>query len=221
MANVVKGVSKEEGSRLADAVEKIHELDPGIHEGPYVQVPSDGSLKLNSDGTVTFTLKVPDDLKADGRTYYLIGVDKDGKIHILQNESLEDGTITVTGDPDMTYQIVYEDGGAQLAGMVGENGTLVSADGKEVKVSTNHCFWHWIILLLALIGAALEIIFRKKRKTAVAIAGADAVLMVLCCIPGWCVWDIVMTVIGIILSVGCLCIGRKQRKQEEQESTQE
>ena len=65
-------------------------------------------LKIGEDGKVTFTIDIPEEIAKEGRTYYLVTVDKDGNIVVLQNESIVNGTLTFTGDPNATYQIVYE-----------------------------------------------------------------------------------------------------------------
>jgi hypothetical protein len=209
----VKDVPKETGRQLADALEKIRDLDPDIKGGPYIQVTSGESSSQN--GTkVTFTVPVPKDLQAKNRTFYLVGVDKKGNIVVIKNESLDGKSLTFTGDPDMTYQLVYEDGGAKLDDHIGNDGRLVTKDGKAVTVSTSHCFWHWMILILAVLGAALEYLLRKKKKAAVAVMPADICLMIICCMLGWCHWDIIAAVIGAFAVAGSFVY--LQRREERQ-----
>jgi hypothetical protein len=209
----VKDVPKETGRQLADALEKIKDLDPDIKEGPYIQVTSGESSSQN--GTkVTFTVPVPKDLQAKNRTFYLVGVDKKGNVVVIKNESLDGKSLTFKGDPDMTYQLVYEDGGAKLDDHIGNDGRLVTKDGSAVTVSTSHCFWHWMILILAVLGAALEYLFRKKKKAAVAVMPADICLMIICCMLGWCHWDIIAAVIGALAVAGSFAY--LQRREERQ-----
>ena len=184
--------------------------------GPYVQVPEDQRTSVNKDGTVTFTVDVPKDLQAKSRTFYLMAVDKNGNVHVLKNESLENGKITVTGDPDMTYQIIYEDNSTALAGMISGNGTLEGANGRAVTVSTNHCFWHWIILVLGVFGAVLEIVFRKKKKVVLTVLPLDPALMLLCLLLGWCLWDIPALAIGLVLILFGFILGQKMVRLEKE-----
>ena len=216
-AQIVDKIPEEVRRQLADAVSAIRKADSAIEAGPYVQVPADQiALLQGRKDKVTFTLDVPKDLQAKDRTFYLVAVDKDGKVHVLKNESLESGTIAVTGDPELTYQIVYEDGSTALSGMLSENGTLENADGSVVTVSTNHCFWHWFILLLGIAGGLLELIFRKKKKVVRVMLPLDTVLMLLCMIAGFCVWDIPAFVIGLLLVVFGYIQGQEMVRQEKE-----
>ena len=215
-AQIPDHVATETEQRLSDALKAVRKLDPEIMAGPYVQVPEDQRTSVNKDGTVTFTVDVPKDLQAKSRTFYLMAVDKNGNVHVLKNESLENGKITVTGDPDMTYQIIYEDNSTALAGMISGNGTLEGANGSVVTVSTNHCFWHWIILVLGVFGAVLEIVFRKKKKVVLTVLPLDPALMLLCLLLGWCLWDIPALAIGLVLILFGFIQGQKMVRQEKE-----
>ena len=215
-AQIPDHVATETEQRLSDALKAVRKLDPEIMAGPYVQVPEDQRTSVNKDGTVTFTVDVPKDLQAKSRTFYLMAVDKNGNVHVLKNESLENGKITVTGDPDMTYQIIYEDNSTALAGMISGNGTLEGANGRAVTVSTNHCFWHWIILVLGVFGAVLEIVFRKKKKVVLTVLPLDPALMLLCLLLGWCLWDIPALAIGLVLILFGFILGQKMVRLEKE-----
>lgn len=160
-------------------MEEVRNILPEIGAGPYIQIP--------------------DDLKAEGRNFYLIGVDAEGNIIILPNESPEDGMLTVTGTPGTTYQIIYEDGSTLLSGLLTEDGKLMDADGNRIQVNTNHCFWHWIILMLALAGTLLILLRRKYPRQQLLILGIAVVLMLLCILFGWCRWDVIFTIVGAVV----------------------
>ena len=49
-----------------------------------------------------------------------MAVDNNGNVYVLKNESMENGTITATGDSDVTYQIIYEDNSVALASMISQ-----------------------------------------------------------------------------------------------------
>ena len=190
-----KDVSPKIEKQLDDAFSKITGIDPDIKAGPYVVLNADGKGELSFD--------IPSDLKKDGRTFYVMAVAKDGSVVIIPNESIEDGTFSFSGDPDLTYQIIYEDGGAKLSENIGENGVLTGEDGKAVKVSTaSGCFYHWIILVTGLIGIALLYIFRRKKKrpaVLTVIFAIDTALMIMLVMIGYCVWDKVFMVVGVVL----------------------
>ena len=196
-------IGKETKEQLKDALDKILSIDPDIKAGPYVVLNSDGngSSDINGDsgsgtsldGSGKLTFDIPSDLQKDGRTFYVMAVAKDGSVVIIPNESIEDGTFSFSGDPDLTYQIIYEDGGAKLSENIGENGVLTGEDGKAVKVSTaSGCFYHWIILVTGLIGIALLYIFRRKKKRPAVLTvtfAIDTALMIMLVMIGYCVWD--------------------------------
>ena len=39
-------------------------------------------------------IDIPEEIAKEGRTYYLVTIDKDGNIVVLQNEGIVDGTLT-------------------------------------------------------------------------------------------------------------------------------
>lgn len=199
--------SKEDKKQFRDALEVVRNILPEIGAGPYIQIPESSgeddenqmSGDANAAGQVQITLQIPDDLKAEGRNFYLIGVDAEGNIIILPNESPEDGMLTVTGTPGTTYQIIYEDGSTLLSGLLTEDGKLMDADGNRIQVNTNHCFWHWIILMLALAGTLLIPLRRKYPRQQLLILGIAVVLMLLCILFGWCRWDVIFTIVGAVV----------------------
>lgn len=225
---IPKDVDKETQKQLEEALEKIKELVPGIEVGPFITIPpiangdggsgsagNDGGATggndngisalpggmetvINPDGTVQFTFEVPEELQKEGRTFYLMSVDEDGNVIVLTNESIVDGMLTFTGDPDAVYQIIYEDEGVALADMLSEDGKLLDEKGEPMTVSTNHCYFHWIVLVLALAGILLALLLRKGRKVRLLVTGADMILMIVFTILGWCIWDILITICATI-----------------------
>ncbi|MDD3369354.1 MAG: hypothetical protein PHP50_10810 [Lachnospiraceae bacterium] len=84
--------------------------------------------------------------------------------------------------------------------MVGNDGTLIGADGKVISVATNHCYWHWLILLVVLVGSAAALVLgRKRKKQAWLVLGAAMILYVLFAILGTCYLDWIFAVVGIVV----------------------
>lgn len=213
-AEPVDKVKKETQKQLSEALDKIREFDTEIASGPYIQIPeTEKGDSLTKKGNVSFTLSVPEELKKPGRTYYLVAVDKDGNVIILQNESIEEGTLTFTGDVDLTYQLIYEDNGGLLSDIISEDGRLIDKNGKTITVKTNHCFWHFIILLLGIIGMILTLLFRKKKRTKFLIIGMDILFMIGCIILGWCRWDVILAVLCGILMFLITRLGRNSSEE--------
>ncbi len=216
VAETIEKPSKKVEKQLKDAFSQIKKLDSEIQSGPYVQIDASNieSGRNNNDGKVKFILNIPEDIVADGRTFYLVTVDSEGNIVVLQNESLEDGVFSATGDPNATYQIVYEDGESTLAEQVSEEGSLMDTNGNVISVKTvNTCFWHWIIAVLALIGVVLTLLARKKKQ-AMIVAAIDTVLMLVCVILGSCRWDIVTMLIGVVLLAAGIFIRTRRTSRE-------
>ena len=211
-AEVVDSVPTEEKEQLSDAVEKIQDKVPEAQPGPYVQIPQGQGDA--SDDNQQFTIKIPDELVKEGRTYYLVTVDDNGNIVILQSDGIKEGVLTFTGNPNSIYQIVYEDGAANLADMLNENGYLVDENGEVITIDTNHCFWHYIILVLALIGIALSIFFRDKRKNQLLTVGIVTIIMLILIIAGWCIWDILFAIFAEVIMVA-LIIGSKNKQEDD------
>ena len=215
-AEMVEDISQEIRQQLEDAVEEILKRAPAIQPGPYIQIPEELQNTVEEDGNIRFTVAIPSELLEDGRTFYLTTVDSNGNVMILTNDSIEDGMISVTGDPHATYQIIYEDDGATLADMIGNDGTLIGTDGKSVQVSTNHCFWHWLILLVMLIGLATAIILGRKKKKMVLLSLVIAtILTIVLAILGNCLFDWIFTIVAVIvMAIIAVMLSRNKEKNE-------
>ena len=219
-------IGKETKEQLKDALDKILSIDPDIKAGPYVVLNADGKASsdinggsdASSDGSGKLTFDIPSDLQKDGRTFYVIAVAKDGSVVIILNESIENGTFSFSGDPDLTYQIIYEDGGAKLSAHIGENGALTGEDGKLETVSVNHCIFHYLILIIGIAGAVIIYILRRKKKRPVAAVitfAVDTALMIMFVIIGYCIWDKVFMVVGVTLMALASCLKYKGGEQTE------
>ena len=188
-------VPKDIQSKLDDAVDLIKTIDPSIEPGAIIKIDDDG---YEESETVRITVKIPDELIASGRTFYAVTVDGDSNIIVLTNESIEEGTLTITGKAGAYYAIVYEDGTGRLADMLTSDGKVLSPDGSTLQIKPDKCFMHWIILLIALAGIILELLLKRKKLVQIAAMALLAVAMVICIISGSCIYDIVLAVLGIL-----------------------
>ena len=93
---------------------------------------------------------------------------------------------------------MYEDGTGRLADMLTSEGKVLSSDGSTLQIKADKCFMHWIILLIALAGIILELLLKRKKLVQIAVMALLAVAMVICIIPGSCIYDIVLAVLGIL-----------------------
>ena len=185
-AETIESISKEKQEQLKDALEELQKMVPNLQPGPYIEIMKGNEFNVNNmgeldegiiageDGRVRFTIDIPHEIAKEGRTYYLVTVDEDGNITVLQNESIVDGLLTFTGDPNATYQIIYEDGGTTLTSVLNEEGHLVDENGKPVTVDMNHCFWHYLVFILSLMGVVLIFLNKDKKKVATALFTVSA-----------------------------------------------
>ena len=101
--------------------------------------------------------------------------------------------------------------------MLNENGYLVDEHGDVITVSTNHCFWHYIILMLALIGIALSLVFRDKRKNQLLAVGVITILMIILIFIGWCIWDVLFTILAEAIMVAFIIWSKNKQEDDELE----
>lgn len=196
---VTEDIPKEKKEELEEAVKKLQEYDPSIQPGPYIKLPEELRETADESGKTRLTVEIPEELLEDGRTFYLVTVDSDGNVMVLSNDSMEDGIISVMGDPNAVYQIVYEDGGDTLTAMIGADGTLLAPDGSIVKVG-HTCFWHWLILLITVIGALTILIAgKKKRKYKWLITGVVTIMSILLAVLGTCGLDWIFAACSIFI----------------------
>lgn len=225
-SEIVEDVPKAEAEKLSNAVKEILNLVPSVKEGPYIYIPNvlidpnnpnastdPTNPDITEDGAqVQIRLELPEYLNAEGRNFYLITVDEEGNIVVILAEVTEDGVLVFEGNPNATYQLVYEEGEALLASMISEGGYLVNANGDVITVSETHCFWHYMILVLAAIGTAVLFFFKENRKNQWLVLGIDAVLMILLTVTGNCNWDMCFTIFGIVLML-VVILGKKDSNE--------
>ncbi len=148
--NIIKEASEileEDKAKLNDAVEKIRKVDENIQTGPYI---------LSDTDEISFD--IPDEFKADKRTFYLMTADDEESIIILQNESAEEGKFETMGEAGTVYQLVFEDGETPLAAFVSNGGIFEEPENDKL-------IWPWIALgVLAVGGFVFFILCRKKKK---------------------------------------------------------
>lgn len=115
-----------------------------------------GSLyQLNKP--ITYTLTLPSNLKAEGKTFYVIRL-HDGKADKLATTLNSDGTLSFSTDRFSTYALVYE-----------ENVEINSTDNLEknptnVKTSDENQTILWISIASLALVSGIVLILDKKRK---------------------------------------------------------
>ena len=177
-------------------------LTKSIGGGDPVEIKSSGQ-------PIAITVSIPEDVKADGATYYVIS--DDGRV--LAATLNNDGTITFeTDDFDSEYTIVAifdDEVPMEVNSGLDEDGgdrepvkTKKPADDTEDK---SDCMMHWFDILAFLAYAVyLFVGNKKKRKEEFIGLGVEAVAVLLLGIAGSCALDLWMGIGALLLSAGCI-----------------
>ena len=118
---------------------------------------------------------------------------------------------------DLCYQMLYEDTTVYLAGMLNENGYLADENGDAITVDMKYCFWHYIIIVLALIGITLLLFFRDKRKNQLLTVAIVTILMLILIIAGWCKWDVLFAILAEVIMAVFIILSKNKQKDVELE----
>ncbi len=127
----------------------------GLEFGSYVditierQVGNGGWKKLHElNGETEITLKIPETLMAEGRTYY-VERNHEGECTLLEDLDSEDTTITILTDRFSVYAILYRDNVAEDTGLT------------ETNQSSSSVLW--VIGSTVILLALIALLFFKKR----------------------------------------------------------
>ena len=141
-------ILEEDKLKLDGAIDIIKNLDENIQTGSYI---------LSDTDEISFD--IPDELKADNRTFYLVTVDADGNVVILQNESTEAEEFEALGEAGTVYQLIFEDGETPLAAFISDAGILETSENSKP-------IWPWIVLAVVVLGAGTFFFIYKKKNNA-------------------------------------------------------
>lgn len=76
------------------------------------------------------------------------------------------------------------------------------------------CYWHYIIFILALIGAVICFLIKKSLRIILAVI--DVVLMIVCVLLGHCKYDLLVTLIGTIF-IGIILLIKNSKEENNKE----
>lgn len=98
-------------NRLTTAADQKKDIKIGQYLDLSILLVADGNpfgtiTKL--DQAITVQIQIPDAIRKDGRTYYILR-DHDGKIDLIETKSYQDGTLEFETDVFSTYAIAYTD----------------------------------------------------------------------------------------------------------------
>ena len=69
-----------------------------------------------------------------------------------------------------------------------------------MTVSTNHCLWHWLILVITLFGlGAIALLGRQKKKYILFFGAVTTVLDLIVAVIGFCTLDWILLIVGVLL----------------------
>lgn len=187
MVVVAEPVSVEEIKQTAkadaDKIEKLASDKGAVAQYLDLEVliqAKDAQGKVETLGTVdqptkevTFTLSIPENLKKDGRVFYIIRVHANGAAETLTVNNNQDGTITFKTDKFSTYALAYADTPATTPDPTptpnptpSQDTTTVAATTPEKvspKTGDGNKVAEWSAIFAAGLGAML-IALKKRRQ---------------------------------------------------------
>ena len=103
---VVQVMGDVQGQKFFDSIETVL----GSYKvGCTLSVVLDYQKLYNIENQITITMKIPEQVKAEGRTYVMIGVDKDGVPYVQKDLDTNPDTITFEVDKGYAYALCYLD----------------------------------------------------------------------------------------------------------------
>ena len=148
-------VSEEDTKLMQERITEYAQHIEGLEFGSYVditierQVGNGGWKKLHElNGETEITLKIPETLMAEGRTYY-VERNHEGECTLLEDLDSEDTTITILTDRFSVYAILYRDNVAEDTGLT------------ETNQSSSSVLW--VIGSTVILLALIALLFFKKR----------------------------------------------------------
>ena len=103
---VVQVMGDVQGQKFFDSIETVL----GSYKvGCTLSVVLDYQKLYNIENQITITMKIPEQVKAEGRTYIMIGVDKDGVPYVQKDLDTNPDTITFEVDKGYAYALCYLD----------------------------------------------------------------------------------------------------------------
>lgn len=113
---------------------------------------------------ITFTIAIPEDLKAENRTFWVVRL-HNGVAERLQTTMNPDGTLSFSTDKFSTYALIYEDSTTTPPVDPGNDNVNNPTDTPETGHDSNIIYW--IVLMLLSGGAVLALEAKRRNKKSV------------------------------------------------------
>ena len=132
------------------------------------------------------------------------------KTYILEPIPTADVEEDIVDENNDSKKVATDDGGSddELA-----DSNEDTDDDLSAETIHNDCYMHWIILVLAIVGVALSVGLKRKKKARNIIEGADGALMAILAISGNCMWDWVVFVVGGICIAATIYVTKDQTEK--------
>ena len=156
-----KEMPKDVKDALEDAIDKLKEVAPGVIDLGYVIQDGTSTDGYDSENSIiTISIQGMEDYPSGD--YYLVTVDEEGRIILIPNESITDGTLAFTADPDKDYKLICDTQGT-LKGMLDPNGYVIVGDKGPLKVEVRRFILFDFLVTLLLIAIGIIAFLKRKR----------------------------------------------------------
>ena len=214
-------VDKTDKKQIEKATTTMEEQIPGLSIGQYVDISvmkKIGSAdwkkisKLNDE--MEICIDVPDELKQDGRTYFIMR-NHDGSCYLLDDQDDQADTITIRTGLFSTYAIMYTDTAAsQWSQAVAQS----TDEGAIRGVQNPVCHWHFMILALLVIFVVLLYVMRKSSLAVrLSMLAVNAVSGLAFAMVGTCNLDWICFILDMIVSIVALVLMSRMRQIKDKE----
>lgn len=162
--NITESVVEQDQKAIESAIAQLHREQEGITLGMYVDISmfirvgeGEWEAVTESNGTIEVVVGIPEELRADGREYYIIR-SHEGECDILTDMDDAPDTITIGTDRFSSYAIAY----------VKADGT--GADGTKCGLChicptfLGICYFIWLAVIILIMIAAIILLRRKKEE---------------------------------------------------------
>lgn len=163
--DITQSVSGQDQEVIESAVTRLREEQEGMILGMYVDISmfvkvgeGEWNAVTRSDEPVEVVIGIPEELRSDGREYYIIR-SHEGECDILTDMDDAPDTITISTDRFSSYAIAY----AETDG-TGADGTSKCGLCHICPTFLGICCFVWLALIIVVIVIVILLVLRRKKE---------------------------------------------------------
>ena len=163
--DITQSVSGQDQEVIESAVTRLREEQEGMILGMYIDISmfvkvgeGEWNAVTRSDEPVEVVIGIPEELRSDGREYYIIR-SHEGECDILTDMDDAPDTITISTDRFSSYAIAY----AETDG-TGADGTSKCGLCHICPTFLGICCFVWLALIIVVIVIVILLVLRRKKE---------------------------------------------------------